>query len=101
MLKVSTSLEKDLVIQAVVRGVPVQLLIDSRMSVLLMTFHEFKCYFGKQRALSRTFIDLWNFTKEQINILCCFQASVQVFQLSCSVLYVINKGTLLVGVDAI
>lgn len=102
MLTVSTSPRKDLVVQTKVSGVNMQLLIDTGATVSLMTAEDFKRHFSKQHVLSKTVIDLRNISKKRIGTIGCFQASVQVLQQSCSVtFYVTEKGTSLLGLDAI
>ncbi|XP_077538135.1 uncharacterized protein LOC144150167 [Haemaphysalis longicornis] len=93
---------KDLVVQAEVSGVTMQLLVDTGASVSLMTVEDFKRHFSKQHALSKASVNLWNFSKQRIGIRGSFQAPVQVLQRSCSVtFYVTDKGTSLLGLDAI
>ncbi|KAH6946209.1 hypothetical protein HPB50_012163 [Hyalomma asiaticum] len=67
-----------------------------------MTVDVFKRYFSNQHALSKSFIDLRNFSEQSINILRSSQASVQVLQRPRSIFfYVIDKGTSLLGLHAI
>ncbi|KAL3189854.1 hypothetical protein MRX96_020869 [Rhipicephalus microplus] len=67
-----------------------------------MTAEDFQRHFSKQHSLSKAVADLGNFSKQRIWILGPFQAPVKALQRSCSVVfYVTNKGTSLLGLDAI
>ncbi|KAL3234222.1 hypothetical protein MRX96_022656 [Rhipicephalus microplus] len=67
-----------------------------------MTAEDFQRHFSKQHSLSKAVVDLRNFSKQRIGILGSFQAPVKVLQWSCSVVfYVTDKGTSLLGLDAI
>lgn len=102
VLTVSTSSRRDLVVHAVVDGVTLRLLVDTGASVSLMTAEDFQRHFSKQHSLSKAVVDLRNFSKQRIRILGSFQAPVKVLQRSCSVVfYVTDKGTSLLGLDAI
>lgn len=77
-----------------------QLLINTPASVSI-TVDNFKRYFSKQHALSKTFVDLQN-PKQCINILGSFQVAVSVLHRACSIVfYIIDKGTSLLGLDVI
>ncbi|KAL3186854.1 hypothetical protein MRX96_004791 [Rhipicephalus microplus] len=67
-----------------------------------MTAEDFPRHFSKQHSLSTAVADLRNFSKQRIGILGSFQAPVKVLQQSCSVVfYVTDKGTSLLGLDAV
>ncbi|XP_072142843.1 uncharacterized protein [Dermacentor andersoni] len=76
--------------------------VDTGASVSLMTAEDFGKHFGRQHRLSKTAVDLKNFSKQCIDIQGLFQATVQFFQRSCSVTFhVTTTGTSLLGLDAI
>ncbi|XP_077537405.1 uncharacterized protein LOC144149627 isoform X1 [Haemaphysalis longicornis] len=101
-VSVNSPPRKDLVVQAEVSGVTMQLLVDTGASVSFMTAEDFKRHFSKLYVLSKASVYLWNFSKQRIGIRGSFQAPVQVLQRSCSVtFYVTDKGTSLLGLDAI
>ncbi|KAH7935797.1 hypothetical protein HPB52_013596 [Rhipicephalus sanguineus] len=87
VLTVSTLSRNDLVVHAVVDGVTLQLLVDARASVSLMTAEDFYRHFSKQHSLSKAVVDLRNFSKQGIGIIGSFQAPVEVLQRSCSVVF--------------
>ncbi|KAL3220387.1 hypothetical protein MRX96_050399 [Rhipicephalus microplus] len=67
-----------------------------------MTAEDFQRHFSKQHSLSKAVVDLRNFSKQHIGILGSFQAPVKVLQRSSSVVfYVTDKGTSVLGLDAI
>ncbi|XP_072143757.1 uncharacterized protein [Dermacentor andersoni] len=79
-----------------------RLLVDTGASASLMTAEDFGKHFGRQHRLSKTAVDLKNFSKQRIDIQGLFQATVQFFQRSCSVTFhVTTTGTSLLGLDAI
>ncbi|XP_072142329.1 uncharacterized protein [Dermacentor andersoni] len=94
--------KKDLKVPVVVNGVSMRLPVDTGASVSLMTAEDFGKHFGRQHRLSKTAVDLKNFSKQCIDIQGLFQATVQFFQRSCSVTFhVTTTGTSLLGIDAI
>ncbi|XP_054932932.1 uncharacterized protein [Dermacentor andersoni] len=94
--------KKDLEVPVVVNGVSMQLPVDTGASVSLMTAEDFGKHFGRQHRLSKTAVDLKNFSKQRIDIQGLFQATVQFFQRSCSfTFHVTTTGTSLLGLDAI
>ncbi|XP_070394438.1 uncharacterized protein [Dermacentor albipictus] len=103
VLTVSTlEAKKDLQVPVVVNDVAMQLLVDTGASVSLMTAEDFGKHFGRQHRLSKTAVDLRNFSKQRIDIQGLFQATVQFLQRSCSVTFhVTSTGTSLLGLDAI
>ncbi|XP_072146218.1 uncharacterized protein [Dermacentor andersoni] len=93
--------KKDLEVPVVVNGVSMRLPVDTGASVSMMTVEDFGKHFGRQHRLSQT-VDLKNFSKQCIDIQGLFQATVQFFQKSCSVMFhVTTTGTSLLGLDAI
>ncbi|XP_072143038.1 uncharacterized protein [Dermacentor andersoni] len=94
--------KKDLEVPVVVNGVAMRLPVDTEASASLMTAEDFGKHFGRQHRLSKTAVDLKNFSKQRIDIQGLFQATVQFFQRSCSVTFhVTTTGTSLLGLDAI
>lgn len=79
-----------------------QLLVDTGATASLMTAEDFNRHFMRQHVLSKASVDLWNFSKQRVGVIGCFQALVQLLQRSCSIIfYVTDKGTSLLGLDAI
>ncbi|XP_070378207.1 uncharacterized protein [Dermacentor albipictus] len=103
VLTVSTlEAKRDLQVPVVVNDVAMQLFVDTGASVSLMTAEDFGKHFGRQHRLSKTVVDLRNFSRQRIDIQGLFQASVQFLQRSCSVTFhVTSTGTSLLGLDAI
>ncbi|XP_070392639.1 uncharacterized protein [Dermacentor albipictus] len=103
VLTVSTlEAKRDLQVPVVVNDVAIRLLVDTGASVSLMTAEDFGKHFGRQHRLSKTAVDLRNYSKQRIDIQGLFQATVQFFQRSCSVTFhVTSTGTSLLGLDAI